>query len=233
MSDPVSEAAPSTETRPAAVAAPLTWTLPGGPVAGRVLLAHGAGAGQDAPFMQRLAAALAQEGLAVARFDFPYMAARASGKKKPPPKAERLVDGFLATVAAFLAAPEATGPAIIAGKSMGGRVAVMAAWTEALPAEIRGVVAYGYPFQPQGGGDWRVAPLEEARRPVLVCQGERDPFGDRAAVEATPLPAAVTLQWIDDGSHDFGPRGHVEATLAGNIAAAARATAAFVAGLAG
>lgn len=220
----VSETAPA----PEAAAAALVWTLPEGAAVGRILLAHGAGAGHDAPFMQRLASALAAEGIAVARFDFPYMAARASGKRKPPPKAEKLVDGFLATVTAFLAAPEASGPALIAGKSMGGRIAVMAAASVALPAEIAGVVAYGYPFQPQGGGEWRLAPLEAAARPVLICQGERDPFGDRAAVEATNLPATVTLHWIDDGSHDFGPRGHVEATLAGNIAAAAGATAAFL-----
>lgn len=239
MSEPAPAPSPAASEPPAVpepaptpavtAAAALVWTLPEGVTIGRILLAHGAGAGHDAPFMQRLAAALAAEGIAVARFDFPYMAARANGKRKPPPKAEKLVEGFLATVAAFLVAPEASGPALIAGKSMGGRIAVMAASSAALPAEIAGAVAYGYPFQPQGGGEWRLAPLEAAARPVLICQGERDPFGDRAAVEATTLPTTVTVHWIDDGSHDFGPRGHVEATLAGNIAAAARATAAFLA----
>lgn len=209
-------------------AQPLLWTLPTGTAAGRILLAHGAGAGSASPFMQRLAAALAAEGLAVARFDFPYMAERPNGRRRPPPKAELLLDGFLATVAAFLAAPEASGPAVIGGKSMGGRIAVMAAADARLPADIRGAVAYGYPFHPQGGGDWRLGPLQAALRPVLICQGERDTFGDRAEIEATALPASVALSWIADGSHDFGPRGRSEATLAGNIIAAAAATAAFL-----
>ncbi|MBP0573682.1 hypothetical protein J8J27_23560, partial [Mycobacterium tuberculosis] len=62
--------------------------------------------------------------------------------------------------------------------------------------------------------------LQAARRPVLICQGERDTFGGRAELAEIALPAAVQLHWIDDGSHDFGPRGRSEATLAGNIAAA-------------
>ena len=214
-------------------AAPLTWTLPPAPPVGRILLAHGAGAGRESPFLQRLAAALAAENLAVARFDFPYMAARAMGRRPPPPKAETLVDGFIATVAAFLAAPEGSDvPALIGGKSMGGRVAVMAAADERLPAAVKGVVAYGYPFRPQGGGDWRPAPLAAARRPLMICQGERDAFGGRVEIETLALPATVTLTWIDDGSHDFGPRGRSAATLAGNIAAGSRASAAFLARLA-
>ncbi|MBP0650091.1 hypothetical protein J8J40_23900, partial [Mycobacterium tuberculosis] len=88
------------------------------------------------------------------------------------------------------------------------------------------------PFRPPDGRDWRLAPLQAARRPVLICQGERDTFGGRAELAEIALPAAVQLHWIDDGSHDFGPRGRSEATLAGNIAAAARATAAFLSALA-
>jgi predicted alpha/beta-hydrolase family hydrolase len=225
----------TTAPAPAAspVVSPLVWTVPDRPPIGRILLAHGAGAGWDTPFLNRLAAALAAEGVAVARFNFPYMAVRANGKRRPPPKAETLVEGFLATVATFLAAPEgADVPALIAGKSMGGRIATMALGEDALPPAILGAVAYGYPFRPQDGGEWRLGPIEAARRPLLICQGERDTFGGRAELEALTLPPIVTLHWVEDGSHDFGPRGSSPATLAGNIVAAAAATTAFLSRLA-
>ena len=40
------------------------------------VFAHGAGAGQSHPFMVRYARGLAERGLAVVTFDFPYMQAR-------------------------------------------------------------------------------------------------------------------------------------------------------------
>ena len=42
----------------------------------RIALAHGAGAPMDDPFMTAIARALAAHGIRVARFEFPYMAAR-------------------------------------------------------------------------------------------------------------------------------------------------------------
>jgi predicted alpha/beta-hydrolase family hydrolase len=214
----------------------LLWTLPNGTATGRILLAHGAGAGQDSPFLQRLAEALAEAGLAVARFEFAYMAARRTGgKKRPPPKADNLVPEYHAAIAAFLAAEGPEGPALIAGKSMGGRVAVMAAETP-LPEAIAGVVAFGYPFHPQGfsGEDrslWRLPALVAARLPVLLCQGERDEFGAAHEMEGLDLPDHVSIQWIEDGSHDFGPRGQSPATLKSNLIAAAGHAAAFLTGL--
>src|SRR5687767_2327571 len=59
----------------------------------RCLLAHGAGAGMDTPFMNVTAALLAERDIATLRFEFAYMAGRRSGgPRKPPPKAERLVE---------------------------------------------------------------------------------------------------------------------------------------------
>ena len=50
-----------------------------------VALAHGAGAGMATPFMNAMAAGLVGRGYRVARFEFPYMAGRRSGKRRPPP----------------------------------------------------------------------------------------------------------------------------------------------------
>lgn len=204
------------------------WTEAADPI-GTMLLAHGSGAAMDSPFLEKLAAALAGEGLSVARFEFPYMALRRKdGRRRPPPKAETLVDGFRTTIETVLADPRCVGRLLIGGKSMGGRVSAMVGGTE-LPERVAGVVAYGYPFHPPGQPDeLRLAPLEGLRLPALVLQGERDEFGARAEVEGYAIPDTVTIEYIEDGSHDFGPRGQSPATLKGNILHAAALTAAFL-----
>ena len=65
---------------------PIPLLKDGSPGSGPTLvLAHGAGAPMDSPFMNRIASALAAAGLHVLRFEFPYMAARRKdGKKRPP-----------------------------------------------------------------------------------------------------------------------------------------------------
>ena len=110
-----------------------------------LLLAHGSGAPMDSPAMNAAAAALAGEGLRVARFEFAYMAARRTdGSRRPPPKAETLNPEFRAAVAVL----GASGKLVIGGKSMGGRVASMVA--DALHAEghVAGLLCLGYPFHP-------------------------------------------------------------------------------------
>jgi len=210
----------------------LLWTrpdlAPGTGPAATLLLAHGAGAAMDSAFMNKLAAALAAEGLAVARFEFAYMAGRRTGgAKMPPPKADKLIGEFQTMLQTVM--KESEGPLLIGGKSMGGRVAAMLAGGGSLPGRVKGVACFGYPFHPTGnpGAEWRLSPLEAAKRPVLVLQGDRDPFGSKEELDAVNLPAQVTLTYLEDGNHDFGPRGKSPATLDGNIAAAAKAVRAF------
>lgn len=205
----------------------LLWTVEPGARAS-ILLAHGAGAPMDASFMNRMAEGLAARGLAVARFEFAYMAKRrTTGKKFPPPKAEKLDDEYRAAVAAALAAPERVGPMVIGGKSMGGRVAAITAGAP-LDGEVHGVACLGYPFHGPGRPEEiRLAPLQKALLPVLVLQGERDEFGSRAEVEALDVGARTRFEWIVDGSHDFGPRGASPATLKSNIQHACDTLAAF------
>lgn len=204
------------------------WTRPDTDPTATLLLAHGAGAPMDSAFMEKLAAALAAEGIAVARFEFAYMAGRRTGgPKKPPPKADKLIGEFQTALQSLMGGTE--GPLLLGGKSMGGRVAAMLAGGGSLPGRVKGVACFGYPFHPTGkaDADWRLAPLEEARRPVKILQGDRDPFGTMAELEEITLPAHVSLTYLEDGNHDFGPRGKSPATLDGNIRQAAAATAAF------
>ena len=189
-----------------------------------VLLAHGAGAPMDSKSMDAAAKALAACGLRVARFEFGYMAARRSGARKPPPRADKLNPEYLDAVENL----GANGPLIIGGKSMGGRVATMAA--DALFAEqkIHGAVVLGYPFHPPGKPENpRIAHLQSMAAPLLIIQGERDPFGSRAEAEAYRLPPAIRFVWAVDGDHDLGPRGGKGTTRAANLSAAADAIAEF------
>lgn len=208
------------------------WTRPDTDPAATLLLAHGAGAPMDSAFMNKLAEALAAEGIAVARFEFAYMAGRRTGgPKRPPPRADKLIGEFQMALQTLMG--EVDGPLLVGGKSMGGRVAAMLAGGGSLPGRVKGVACFGYPFHPTGKpeADWRLAPLIEASRPIIVLQGDRDPFGSRAELDAVTLPDHVSLSFLEDGNHDFGPRGKSPATLDGNIRLAAEATAAFAAGL--
>lgn len=196
------------------------WTL---------LLAHGAGAGMETPFLAQIADLLAARGVRVVRFEFGYMAARRKGgKRRPAPKAETLLGEYRAAVEAVRAGGE-TGRLVIGGKSMGGRVASMVA--DALLAEgtVSGLVCLGYPFHPPGMPEkTRTAHLAGLACPALIVQGERDPFGGRGEVEGYQLSPAIRIAWIGDGDHDFGPRGASGFTRKGNLAAAAEAVAGFL-----
>ncbi|MBS0240740.1 MAG: alpha/beta fold hydrolase [Proteobacteria bacterium] len=198
------------------------WTL---------LLAHGAGAGMETPFMSQMAALLAERSVRVLRFEFGYMASRrTTGKRKPPPKAEKLIDEYRAAVSAARLDLQPKARLAIGGKSMGGRVASLIADELFAKGEAGGLVCLGYPFHPPGMPEkTRTAHLMESKMPCLIVQGERDPFGDGKDVADYALPKSIELIWIGDGDHDFGPRGASGFTRKGNLAAAANAVAAFLA----
>ena len=181
-----------------------------------LLLAHGAGGAMDSPAMQALTEALVGEGLKVARFEFSYMAARRQGTRKPPPKAETLIPEYRAALAAL----EARGQIIIGGKSMGGRIASMIADE----TQADGLLCIGYPFHPVGKPEQlRTAHLKHLRKPTLIAQGTRDPFGTRDEVAAYDLSSAIRILWMEDGDHDLRPRKSVSGfTIKNHLASLAR-----------
>jgi hypothetical protein len=191
----------------------------------RVLLAHGAGAPMDSSFMTAIAEGLAGRGIACWRFEFAYMAGRREGgKKRPAPKAETLIDAY----GEAARAAKHDGIVLAAGKSMGGRIATMAADALFADGAIAGAAALGYPFRAAGQRELtRTAHLEALIAPTLIIQGERDPLGARAEVETLKLSPTVRFAWIGDGDHDFGPRGGSRFTRKANLAAACDALASF------
>jgi uncharacterized protein len=188
-----------------------------------LMLAHGAGAPMDSGWMNAMAERLAGHGIRVARFEFGYMAARRSGQRKPPPRAETLLGEYRDAV-------EALGPTknlFIGGKSLGGRVASMVADGLFAQGEIAGLVCLGYPFHPPAKpGQLRTAHLKHLSVPALICQGTRDPFGTREEVSAYELSPRIGIDWLEDGDHDFKPRKPL--TLDGNLDAAAAAVAGWM-----
>ena len=192
-----------------------------------LVLAHGAGAGMDSAFLERMAARLAARGIAVARFNFAYMArARHEKRRIAPPRAEQLMAEYREWVAHWNA--QGLHP-FIGGKSMGGRVASMIADELFAQEAIRGLVCLGYPFHPPGRPqNLRIDHLRTLEAPTLICQGDRDPFGRRDEVEGYALSAAIRFCWLPDGDHDFKPRVKSGETWAGNLDMAADCCADFI-----
>ena len=189
-----------------------------------VALAHGAGIGFDAPFMNIVATGLAERGMRVARFEFDYMAKRRrDGKRRPPDRLDRLLACWREVVAEL-----AADRLVLAGKSMGGRIASMIADD----VGASGLVCLGYPFHPAGKPDrLRIDHLGAIRTPTLILQGERDPLGAKAEVEKFPLAASIRIFWLSDGDHGFRPRISSGRTEAENLEDAITEMATFVHGL--
>ncbi len=186
-----------------------------------VLLAHGAGAPMDSDFMNAIANGLYNRGFAVCRFEFPYMQERRrTGKKRPPDRAPKLMACFEEVV--NLCGGYAN--CVVAGKSMGGRMASMLAAQQ----PVKGVVCLGYPFHAPGKPEkTRIDHFVDIQSPALIIQGERDPFGKLAEVSDYPV-ADVDIAWLPDGDHDFKPRKKSGITHMQNIEQAVNLMADFL-----
>ena len=169
-----------------------------------ILLAHGAGASMDSASLNASTKALAAAGLRVVRFEFDYMASRRTSQaKRPPPRAEKLISEYIAAVEEL----DATGPLVIGGKSLGGRVASMTADQLHRSGRIAGLLCLGYPFHPIGKPDQlRTAHLADMQTPTLIVQGTRDAFGTREEVATYKLSNSIEILWLEDGDHDLKPR---------------------------
>ncbi|MES2820042.1 MAG: alpha/beta family hydrolase [Pseudomonadota bacterium] len=177
------------------------WTRPEGAVKASLILAHGAGAPMDSPFMTAMAERLAARGVAVMRFEFAYMAGRRDdGRRRPPSPQGVLLEQWSALYAQVR--EQVDGPLAIGGKSMGGRMASLVA--DGLG--VQALVCLGYPFYPVGKREKpRVAHLAALQTPTLMVQGERDALGDRTTVAGYSLSAAIRMHWLATADHDLKP----------------------------
>jgi predicted alpha/beta-hydrolase family hydrolase len=171
-----------------------------------LVLAHGAGAGMDHGFMEGLSRRLAGRGVAVLRFNFPYM----ERGGWPPDRADVAAAAVRAAVerAAELAGDPVALPLFAGGKSFGGRMTSTAAARGMLAAaDPAGIVFFGFPLHPAGKpGTSRADHLADVPHPLLFIQGTRDRLADlgllRPVVE--DLGERATLHVVEDADHGFG-----------------------------
>jgi uncharacterized protein len=184
-----------------------------GPVSGRyarpprpfatIVVAHGAGAGMDHPFIAGFARACVDEGLASLRFNFPYLEA---GRRSPDP--ERVLrDAWREAFAAAEARAEGD-PVWASGKSLGGRIASMAVADGQVPAA--GLVFLGYPLHPPGKPERiRDEHLYRIEVPMLFLQGTADPFASTELLGGVlaKLGSRAKLVPFEGAGHSFEVRG--------------------------
>jgi len=164
------------------------------------VLAHGAGAGMTHPFMETMAAGLAERGVASLRYQFPYME-KASRRPDPPAIAHAAVRAAVAEAARCC-----EGLALIAGgKSFGGRMTSQAQAAAPL-AGVQGLAFLGFPLHPAGkpSAD-RAKHLSDVHVPMLFVQGTRDNLAEinllAPAVER--LGPSSSLHRIEGADHSF------------------------------
>jgi predicted alpha/beta-hydrolase family hydrolase len=134
-----------------------------------LLLGHGAGGTVEAPDLLAARDAALAVGVSVARVTQPY---RAAGRRGMPPH-PTLEQPWL-DAAAELASRYPGLPQIFGGRSAGARVACRTAQA----GNAIAVICLAYPVHPPGKPErTRMDELNAVRVPVLVVQGDRDPFG--------------------------------------------------------
>ena len=134
-----------------------------------LVLGHGAAGGVTSRDLVAVTEAAHAEGLSVALVEQPY---RVAGRRSPAPA--RQLDTAWTAVVDRLRADELRGlPLVTGGRSSGARVACRT--VEATGAVA--VLCLAFPLQPPRSSSSRLPELDAVRVPVLVVQGERDPFG--------------------------------------------------------
>jgi len=172
-----------------------------GRAAASLILAHGAGAGQESAFIVAFARAIAALGIDVITFDFPYI----TQKRRIPDRGPVLEACYVAVIeAARRDIESARRFLVVGGKSMGGRIATQVAADRDL--KVTGLVLLGYPLHPPGRpAVMRAAHLPAIRRPMLFVQGSRDNFGTPS--ELNPIVAGLspppTLHVVTGGDHSL------------------------------
>jgi predicted alpha/beta-hydrolase family hydrolase len=136
-----------------------------------LVLGHGAGGGVGARDLLAAAEAALAEGVGVALVEQPY---RVAGRRSPAPA--RQLDAAWIAVVRHLRERELQGlRLVVGGRSSGARVACRTA----AEVDAAAVLCLAFPLVPPGraSAQSRLPELDAVEVPVLVVQGERDPFG--------------------------------------------------------
>ncbi|HYT77803.1 MAG TPA: alpha/beta family hydrolase [Actinomycetota bacterium] len=180
------------------------WIPPRTPVAVAVL-AHGAGAGMEHPFMAGAAEGLAEGGVTTMRFNFPYVEEGRRSPDRPPVLLQAWRRALEEAQRRSKGLPIAAG-----GKSLGGRMASMLAAEEKEGFAGGALVFFGYPLHAPGKADQpRDAHLPRVTVPMLFIQGTDDALARFDLIEelVQRLGSRARLHTIKGGNHSFRVRG--------------------------
>lgn len=180
----------------------ITYVIEDTPISESVLiLAHGAGAGMDHPFLTSLSQLICDAGVSVVRFNFPYME---KGRKAPgsgsPKDAIFCWDRIILEVNKMFHDKKI----IISGKSYGGRMAshLLSVNHE---LDVHGIIYFGFPLHAPGRDSKdRASHLDQIKVPQLFLQGTRDKLAniDMIREVISDLDNAQIME-IESGDHSF------------------------------
>lgn len=164
------------------------------------VLAHGAGAGMNHPFMATVATELAKRRVATLRYQFPYME---RGAKRPdqPKLAQATVRAAVAAAAAL----RRELPLIAGGKSFGGRMTSQAQASAPLEG-VHGLAFLGFPLHPAGRPSQdRAKHLFDIQIAMLFLQGTRDTLASLDQLEplCKKLGKRAKLKLFPEADHSF------------------------------
>ncbi|MEM7457294.1 MAG: alpha/beta family hydrolase [Planctomycetota bacterium] len=141
--------------------------VPDDPIA-VLVLGHGAGAGMEHANMQGIAEALAVQGIATMRYQFPYME-RGGGRDRQEVTLSTIHNAVSHTIKKL---PEV--PVLAGGHSFGGRMTTIAQ-AEGPIGEVQGLICCSFPLHAPGRvSDHRIAHFADIKVPVLFLCGDRD-----------------------------------------------------------
>lgn len=174
------------------------YTTPDKPVC-VFTLAHGAGAGMDHSFMETLADALSNEGIATLRFNFPF-AEHKKGRPDTPAVAHKTIEAAITRARALN--PDL--PLFASGKSFGGRMSSQYLATHP-DSPVSGIVFYGFPLHPAGKPSTeRADHLKTLKIPMLFLQGTKDTLATWDLIEAVSGSLRkASLVKLEGADHSF------------------------------
>lgn len=161
-----------------------------------ILLAHGAGAGQDHQFMVRFRASLAECGYPTMTFNYAYT----EEARKAPDRMPKLLEVH---GAAYYRLRTYSDQVVLGGKSMGGRVASHLVADEAMTAAA--LFYLGYPLVAPGKSEPRSTEhLRRIAAPQLFVVGTRDRLGPhRLIVDVADSVPRGAVHVVDGGDHSL------------------------------
>jgi len=165
-----------------------------------LVLAHGAGAGMNHPFMEMLSVKLAEKNFAVFRYQFPYFE---KGKRSPDPP--NILTATVRSAVETASNQLKHLPIFAGGKSLGGRMTSTADSTEALP-NVKGIIFFGFPLHAPGKpSSDRAEHLFKVNVPMLFLQGTRDKLADLNLLKPVikKLKDKAELNIIEGADHSF------------------------------